>query len=88
MMVGLGETEKEVLTTMLQVAKLGVKIFTVGQYLQPTKKHLPVSRYVELGEFDMYKREGLKMGFEIIESGPLVRSSYNADEQALLALKV
>lgn len=88
MMVGLGETEKEVLTTMLQVAKLGVKIFTVGQYLQPTKKHLPVSRYVELGEFDMYKREGLKMGFKIIESGPLVRSSYHADKQALLALKV
>ena len=88
MMVGLGETEKEVLTTMLQVAKLGVNIFTVGQYLQPTKKHLPVSRYVELGEFDMYKREGLKMGFKIIESGPLVRSSYHADKQALLALKV
>jgi lipoic acid synthetase len=88
MMVGLGETEKEVLTTMLQVAKLGVKIFTVGQYLQPTKKHLSVSRYVELGEFDMYKTEGLKMGFEIIESGPFVRSSYHADEQALLALKV
>ncbi len=88
MMVGLGETEKEVLTTMLQVAKLGVKIFTVGQYLQPTKKHLPVRRYVEIREFDMYKREGLKMGFKIIESGPLVRSSYNADEQALLALKV
>ncbi|MEE8479518.1 MAG: lipoyl synthase [Candidatus Neomarinimicrobiota bacterium] len=88
MMVGLGETEKEVLTTMLQVAKLGVKKFTVGQYLQPTKKHLPVSRYVELGEFDMYKREGLKMGFKIIESGPLVRSSYHADKQALLALKV
>ncbi len=85
-MVGLGETAEEVLMTMLQVAKLGVKIFTIGQYLQPTKKHLPVDRYVEQGEFDMYKVEGLKMGFMIIESGPLVRSSYHADEQATLIL--
>ncbi len=73
--------------TMLQIAELGVKIFTVGQYLQPTKNHLSVDRYVEKSEFDIYKEEGLKMGFEIVESGPLVRSSYHADEQASLILK-
>ena len=87
MMIGLGESTEEVMRTMLQVAELEVKIFTVGQYLQPTKNHLPVSRYVEQKEFDLYKKEGLKMGFEIIESGPLVRSSYHADEQASLVLK-
>jgi len=87
MMVGLGEITEEVLLTMHQVAKLGVKIFTIGQYLQPTKFNLPVDRYVEKSEFDLYKKEGIKMGFDIVESGPLVRSSYHADEQALLALK-
>lgn len=88
MMVGLGETAEEVLETMRQIAEIGVKIFTIGQYLQPTKRNLPVSRYVEQVEFEMYKREGLRMGFEIVESGPLVRSSYHADEQAKLVLKV
>ncbi len=88
MMVGLGETPNEVLESMRQIADIGVKIFTIGQYLQPTKNHLPVSRYVELDEFDIYKSEGLRMGFKIIESGPLVRSSYHADEQAKLVLKV
>ena len=87
MMVGLGEITEEVLLTMHQVAKLGVKIFTIGQYLQPTKFNLPVDRYVEKSEFDLYKKEGIKMGFDIVESGPLVRSSYHADEQALLELK-
>ncbi len=87
MMVGLGESSEEVMKTMLQIAELGVKIFTVGQYLQPTKNHLSVDRYVDKSEFDMYKEEGLKMGFEIVESGPLVRSSYHADEQASLILK-
>lgn len=87
MMVGFGETTEEVLATMRQVAEIGVKIFTVGQYLQPTKDHLAVERYVEKAEFAMFKKEGLRMGFEIIESGPLVRSSYHADEQAILALK-
>jgi lipoic acid synthetase len=87
MMVGLGETNEEVLETMQVVADLGVKIFTIGQYLQPTNKHLPVDRYLEKREFDNFKIEGLKMGFDIVESGPLVRSSYHADEQALSALK-
>lgn len=87
MMVGFGETTEEVLATMRQVAEISVKIFTVGQYLQPTKDHLAVERYVEKAEFAMFKKEGLRMGFKIIESGPLVRSSYHADEQAILALK-
>ena len=87
MMVGLGETIEEVVKTMSQVADLGVKIFTVGQYLQPTKNHLPVHRYVEQEDFDMYKKEGIKKGFDIVESGPLVRSSYHADKQASLILR-
>ena len=86
-MVGLGESDSEVYETMEQVADIGVKIFTIGQYLQPTKDHLTVKRYVENENFQMYKAEGLKMGFDIIESGSLVRSSYHADEQATTILK-
>jgi lipoic acid synthetase len=85
MMLGLGETKNEIINTMQQVANLGVEIFTMGQYLQPTKKHLPVSRYLADEEFKYYKEEGLKMGFLVVESGALVRSSYHADEQARLA---
>ena len=84
-MLGLGETKKEVLNTMSQVIDIGVEIFTIGQYLQPTKNHLPVSRYVDEDEFKFYKQEGLRMGFTVVESGALVRSSYHADEQARLA---
>ena len=80
MMVGLGETFKEVVNTMAQVRSLGVEIFTIGQYLQPSKNHLEVKRYVEDLEFDEYKILGLKMGFKIVKSGSLVRSSYHADE--------
>jgi len=53
---------------------------TIGQYLQPTKNHLPVDRYVTPDEFKMYEEEGLKLGFQAVESGPLVRSSYHADK--------
>ena len=81
-MLGLGESKKEVLKTMHQVVDLGVEIFTIGQYLQPTKKHLEVQRFVHPEIFEKYKEEGLKMGFKVVESGPLVRSSYHADEQA------
>jgi len=80
MMVGLGETFEEVVNTMAQVRSLGVEIFTIGQYLQPTKNHLEVKRYVENLEFDEYRILGLKMGFKIVKSGSLVRSSYHADE--------
>ncbi len=81
-MVGLGETEKEVKDTMKQIVDLGVQIFTIGQYLQPTKKHLKVEQYVPKEKFDEYKIFGESIGFKIVESGPLVRSSYRADEQA------
>ncbi len=81
-MVGIGETKEEVIETMHDLQKHGVDILTIGQYLQPTKMHLPVDRFVTLDEFKFYKDEGLKMGFKIVESGPLVRSSYHADQQA------
>ena len=84
MMVGLGETNNEVIETMKEVADLGVEIFTIGQYLQPSKDHLPVRRYVEDEDFQMYKKIGLDLGFRVVESGALVRSSYHADEQARL----
>ena len=83
-MVGLGERKDEVIATMQEVVDIGVKIFTIGQYLQPTKNHLPVARYVENEEFAAYKELGLEMGFSVVESGSLVRSSYHADEQARL----
>ena len=79
-MVGLGETFVEVVETMKQIVDTGVAIFTIGQYLQPTKNHLPVDRYVEKSEFEDYKKIGLEMGFDFVKSGSLVRSSYQADE--------
>ena len=79
-MVGLGETFAEVVETMKQIVDTGVAIFTIGQYLQPTKKHLPVDRYVEKSEFKDYEKIGLEMGFDFVKSGSLVRSSYQADE--------
>ena len=79
-MVGLGETFNEVVDTMKQVAEIGVKLFTIGQYLQPTKNHLPVARYVDDKEFLDYKNLGIEMGFDVVKSGSLVRSSYHADE--------
>jgi len=80
-MVGLGETPEEVVATMRDLAGLGVDILTIGQYLQPSKKHLPIQRYYTPEEFDEFRRVGLEMGFKWVESGPLVRSSYHADEQ-------
>jgi len=87
LMVGIGEKRNEVIDTMKQVADLGVRIFTVGQYLQPTKDHLFVERYVKNDEFLDYKNTGLQLGFDVVESGPLVRSSYHADEQARITLE-
>ena len=81
-MVGLGETVGEVKDTMKQIVDLGVQIFTIGQYLQPTKNHLAVQEYVSKEQFEDYKEFGKSIGFKIIESGPLVRSSYHADKQA------
>jgi len=84
LMVGLGEHKSEVLETMKEISDLGVEIFTIGQYLQPTQNHLPVQRYVEPKEFEEYQSFGYELGFKVIESGALVRSSYHADEQARL----
>ena len=84
MMVGLGESKDEVIDVMKEIADLGVQIFTIGQYLQPTKDHLAVERYVSDEEFQFYKKRGLELGFKVVESGALVRSSYHADEQARL----
>ena len=81
-MVGLGETSDEVIKTMEEVHDVGVSIFTIGQYLQPTKNHLKVKSYITEDIFDQYKNIGIEIGFDIVESGPLVRSSYHADEQA------
>ena len=81
-MVGLGERPGEVLQLMAEAIAAGCQIFTVGQYLQPTRDHLPVERYVTPDEFSRYRAEGLRLGFEVVEAGPLVRSSYHADEQA------
>tara|TARA_B100001287_G_C22664686_1_gene522269 strand:- start:968 stop:1873 length:906 start_codon:yes stop_codon:yes gene_type:complete len=82
MMVGLGETDEEVYETMSLVAKTGVEIFNIGQYLQPTKSNLSVKRFVHPNTFKDYEKYGYELGFKVVESGPLVRSSYHADSQA------
>ncbi|MFN8714930.1 MAG: lipoyl synthase [Bacteroidota bacterium] len=79
-MVGLGETREEVLETMDDLRKAGVEILTIGQYLQPTKKHLPVLEFVHPDTFAFYKQAALEKGFRYVESGPLVRSSYHAEK--------
>jgi len=80
-MLGLGETIEEVKRVMLDLRSWGVDILTIGQYLQPSKKHLPIERYYTLEEFDELEKFGLQIGFQWVESGPLVRSSYHAAEQ-------
>ncbi|HFC09200.1 MAG TPA: lipoyl synthase [Chloroflexi bacterium] len=80
-MVGLGETMDEVKETMRDLRSWGVDILTIGQYLQPSRKHLPIDRYYTPEEFDELKAYGLEIGFKWVESGPLVRSSYHAAEQ-------
>ncbi len=82
-MVGIGETFEEVIEVMKDLRKIGVDIFTVGQYLQPTPKHLPVDRYVSPEEFKQYKLIGIELGFRHVESGPLVRSSYHAESHVV-----
>jgi len=81
MMLGLGEERDEVLGAMRDIVAQGVDILTLGQYLQPTREHLPVVRFVHPDEFAEYKRLGEKMGLKHVEAGPLVRSSYHAFEQ-------
>jgi lipoic acid synthetase len=79
-MLGLGESEQEVLETMEDLRSVKVDILTLGQYLQPTPKHLPVAEFITPEKFQEYKDLGMKMGFRYIESGPLVRSSYHAEK--------
>ena len=85
LMVGLGETVTELLETMQDIRDTGCDILTVGQYLSPSPRHLPIQRYYTPEEFDELKEAGMEMGFRHVESGPLVRSSYHAGEQARLA---
>lgn len=80
MMVGIGEEPEEVLQVMRDLREVECDILTIGQYLQPTKNHLPIERFVHPDEFTMYRQEGYKMGFRHVESGPLVRSSYHAEK--------
>lgn len=79
LMVGLGESEEEVLTTLRDLREAGVKIVTLGQYLQPTKEHYPVRAYITPQKFEEYRLKALEMGFAYCASAPLVRSSYLAD---------
>ncbi|MER3423667.1 MAG: lipoyl synthase [Nitrospiraceae bacterium] len=81
LIVGMGETLDEIREVMQDLCAVGCRIMTIGQYLQPTKKHLPVARFYHPDEFAMLKAEGLALGFHHVESGPLVRSSYHAEQQ-------
>ena len=80
LMVGLGESDEEVLTTLDDLREAGCRIVTIGQYLRPTLKHLPVERYVTPAKFAEYARAAREKGFEFVASGPLVRSSYLAEQ--------
>lgn len=81
-MVGIGETDDEILEMLADIrTKSKAEIITIGQYLQPSRNHLPIDRWVHPDQFEMYKKEGLRLGFRVVESGPLVRSSYHAEEQ-------
>ena len=79
-MVGLGETAEEVLQCMDDLRAVGCEILTIGQYLQPTRKHLEVVEYLHPDQFEAFKKEGLARGFRMVESAPLVRSSYHAEK--------
>ena len=82
-MLGLGESDQEILETMHDLRDVGVSIMTLGQYLQPTKKHLPVVDFITPEQFKKYEEIGLSLGFRHVESGPLVRSSYHAEKHIL-----
>jgi lipoyl synthase len=81
-MVGLGESTEELVEVFRDLGTLGVDLLTVGQYLRPSKDHLPIARFYEPDEFVHLRSEALRFGFRHVESGPLVRSSYHAHEQA------
>lgn len=79
-MLGLGETEEEIIDTMRDLREAGCEVITIGQYLQPSRKHFPVKDYIHLDKFEEYGRIGKEMGFRHVESGPMVRSSYHAEK--------
>ena len=78
-MAGLGETKEEMLKTMDDLLEYGCDVLTIGQYLQPTKRHIAIAEYVHPDVFAEYKEIGLQKGFDYVESGPMVRSSYHAE---------
>src|SRR5262247_523516 len=82
LMVGLGETDEEILAVMRDLRAHDVDMVTIGQYLQPSPHHLPVERYVEPAVFSKFEKEASNLGFKHAAVGPLVRSSYHADQQA------
>jgi lipoic acid synthetase len=82
-MLGLGETEDEIYQTMDDLLAAGVRVMTIGQYLRPTADHMPVHEYIRPEQFELYHEAGIKKGFDIVESSPLVRSSYNAEKHIL-----
>jgi lipoic acid synthetase len=82
-MLGLGETEEEVFKTMDDLLAAGVKVMTIGQYLQPTLDHMPVHAFIPPGQFEKYHETGIRKGFALVESSPLVRSSYHAEKHIL-----
>lgn len=81
LMLGMGETQQEVLQVMYDLRCQNCQLLTLGQYLAPTREHFPIQRYVTPQEFSDYAKQGLELGFDHVESGPLVRSSYHAEEQ-------
>jgi lipoyl synthase len=85
-MLGLGETKEEVIQTMTDLHTSGCDVITIGQYLQPTKKHLPVHRFVHPDEFAEYREMGYNLGLDYVESGPLVRSSYHSERHVFAGL--
>ena len=88
MMVGLGESWNEILETMQDLRSVNCELLTIGQYLRPSNKHAPLARWYTPGEFEELRREGEELGFRHVASGPLVRSSYHADEQHAAASEV
>jgi lipoic acid synthetase len=87
-MVGLGEEWDEVVSVMQDLVNVGVDILTIGQYLQPSRQHLPIDRYYKPQEFHDLRQLGYEMGFRWVESGPFVRSSYHADKQVAALSKM
>jgi lipoic acid synthetase len=83
LILGMGETMDEAREVMRDLRSIGCDIMTIGQYLQPTRQHLPVARFYDPSEFALLKEEGMALGFTHVESGPLVRSSYHAEQQVV-----